>query len=121
MQPLAIHHVSINVTDVDTALAFYTQVLGGSHRTDRPDFGFGGAWIDFGGQQLHLIEAPTPTNLGQHFAVQVADIRATIAELRDRGLEVSDAIPVAANLQAFLADPAGNGIELHEVGGATRT
>ncbi len=119
MQPLAIHHVSINVTDVDTALAFYTEVLGGSPRTDRPDFGFGGAWIDFGGQQLHLIEAPTPANLGQHFAVQVADMDATITELRDRGLEVSDAIPVGANLQAFLSDPAGNGIELHEVGGAT--
>ena len=118
MQPVAIHHVSINVTDVDASRAFYTDVLGGTLRTDRPDFGFGGAWIDFGGQQLHLIEAPAPANLGQHFAVQVADIRATIAELRDRGLEVTDASPVAANLQAFLTDPSGNAIELHEVGGA---
>ena len=119
MRPLAIHHVSVNVTDVDASRAFYTEVLGGTLRSDRPDFGFGGAWIDFGGQQLHLIEAPTPAALGQHFAIQVADIDATIAELRDRGLEVSDAVPVGANLQAFLSDPAGNGIELHEVGGAT--
>ncbi|MBK5287808.1 MAG: VOC family protein [Acidimicrobiia bacterium] len=116
MQPLDIHHVSINVSDVAEALAFYTGVLGGVERDDRPDFGFGGAWIDFGGRQLHLIEAPVPAELGQHFAVRVADIRATIEELRARGLEVSDAVPVASNLQAFLKDPAGNGIELHEVG-----
>jgi len=116
MQPLAIHHVSVNVSDVDAALAFYTDVLGGTPRTDRPDFGFGGAWIDFGGQQLHLIEAPVPGNVGQHFAIQVADIRATIAELRDRGLTVSDASPVATNLQAFLNDPSGNAIEIHQVG-----
>ena len=116
MQPLDIHHVSINVPDVAAALAFYTDVLGGVERADRPDFGFGGAWIDFGGRQLHLIEAPVPAELGQHFAIRVADIHATIDELRAKGLDVSDAIPVATNLQAFLKDPAGNGIELHEVG-----
>lgn len=116
MQPLAIHHVSVNVSDVDTALAFYTDVLGGTLRSDRPDFGFGGAWIDLGGQQVHLIEAPVPANVGQHFAIQVADIQATIGELRGRGLTVSDASPVATNLQAFLNDPSGNAIEIHQVG-----
>lgn len=119
MQPLDIHHVSVNVVDVEEARAFYTDVLGGVERDDRPDFGFGGAWIDFGGRQLHLIEAPVPAELGQHFAIRVADIRATIEELRGRGVEVSDPSPVATNLQAFLKDPAGNGIEIHEVGGAT--
>ncbi len=118
MQPLAIHHVSINVSNFDTSFAFYTEVLGGTARTDRPDFGFGGAWINFGSEQVRLIEAPVPGNLGQHFAIQVADIRATIEELRAKGLTVSDAIPVATNLQAFLEDPCGNAIELHEVGGA---
>jgi len=43
MQPLAVHHVSINVPDVDAAVSFYTDVLGGTLRGDRPDFGFGGA------------------------------------------------------------------------------
>lgn len=118
MQPLDIHHVSVNVVDVEQARAFYTDVLGGVERSDRPDFGFGGAWIDFGGRQLHLIEASVPAELGQHFAIRVADIRATVDELRGRGVEVSDPSPVATNLQAFLKDPAGNGIEIHEVGGA---
>ena len=116
MQPLAIHHVSINVSDVDAALRFYVDELGFAPRADRPDFSFGGAWLDAGGQQLHLIEAPVPANQGQHFAVQVADIDATVAELRERGLDVSDPKPVATNRQAFVADPSGNLVELHQVG-----
>ena len=114
MQPIAVHHVSINVTDVDAAIAFYTDVLGFTARTDRPDFSFGGAWLDAGGQQLHLIEAGTPPNLGQHFAVQVADLEATIAELRTRGVEITDASPVGPGFQAFLVDPSGNAVELYQ-------
>jgi glyoxylase I family protein len=114
MQPLGVHHVSVNVTDVDAAIDFYTGDLGFTLREDRPDFGFGGAWLSVGGQQVHLIEAGAPPNLGQHFAVAVDDIAATIAELRDKGIEVTDAIPVGVGLQAFLSDPSGNGIELHQ-------
>jgi Glyoxalase/Bleomycin resistance protein/Dioxygenase superfamily. len=114
MQPLDIHHVSVNVADVEAGIAFYVDVLGGTLRGDRPDFGFGGAWIDFGGRQLHLIEAPVPANLGQHFAVRVADLNATVGELRANGFEISDAVAVGTGLQAFMSDPAGNAIELHE-------
>lgn len=116
VKPLAIHHVSINVSDVDAALRFYVDVLGLTPRTDRPDFGFGGAWLDAGGQQVHLIEAPVPASQGQHFAVLVDDLDATVADLRERGLDVSDAKPVATNRQAFVADPSGNLVELHQVG-----
>jgi catechol 2,3-dioxygenase-like lactoylglutathione lyase family enzyme len=116
VKPLAVHHVSINVSDVDAAFRFYVDVLGLTPRTDRPDFSFGGAWLDVGGQQVHLIEAAVPANQGQHFAVQVADLDATVAELRDRGLDVSDPKPVATNRQAFLSDPSGNLVELHQVG-----
>ena len=103
------------VRDVDEAVSFYVDVLGFSMRDDRPDFGFGGAWLDVGGQQVHLIEAGVPSDLGQHVAVQVEDIEATVAELRGNGQTVSDPKPVATNLQAFLHDPAGNTIELHQV------
>jgi glyoxylase I family protein len=114
MEPLAIHHVSINVDDVDAALAFYVGLMGLRERGDRPDFGFGGAWLDIGGQQVHLIESEVPTAVGQHFAVLVADLDATVAELRQAGVTVSDPKPVGAALQAFLDDPAGNTVELHE-------
>src|SRR5438128_1068824 len=49
VEPLAVHHVSINVDDVDAAVDFYVGVLGLRARTDRPDFGFAGAWLDAGG------------------------------------------------------------------------
>ncbi len=116
MEPLAIHHVSVNVPDVDEHIAFYAGVLGGTLRDDRPDFGFAGAWLDFGTQQLHLIEAPVPANLGQHFAIRVGNLDAAVDELRSKGLEVTDPVPVGSNFQAFLNDPAGNVIELHQVG-----
>ncbi len=114
MQPLAVHHVSITVTDVDTAFAFYTGVLGLVGRADRPDFGFGGAWLDAGGQQLHLVEGRPPEDHGQHFALQVADLDDTVGELRGRGLDVTDPSPAGPTRQAFLHDPEGNLVELLE-------
>lgn len=114
MRPLAVHHVSINVGDVDAALQFYCGTLGLGQRTDRPDFGFGGAWLDVGGQQVHLIEGTTPPDHGQHFALLVDDLDGTVAALRDGGIEVSGPRPVGSSRQAFLSDPSGNLIELHE-------
>jgi glyoxylase I family protein len=117
MEPLGIHHVSVNVTDVTRSQSFYVGSLGGDLRTDRPAFPFSGAWIDFGAQQLHLIEASVPASLGQHFAVRVADLEATVGELRARGLDVSDPVAVGSGRQSFVSDPDGNLVELHEIGG----
>lgn len=108
--------MSVNVDDVAAAVAFYVDRLGLHPRSDRPDFGFGGAWLDAGGEQVHLIEAPPPADRGQHFALRVADLDATIDELRSAGLDVSDASPVGRGRQAFLHDPAGNLVELHQPG-----
>ena len=71
MRPAGLHHVSINVSDVPAARDFYVDVLGLTERTDRPNFGFGGAWLDAGRQQIHLIEADVPPSMGQHFALAV--------------------------------------------------
>jgi glyoxylase I family protein len=110
-----VHHVSLNVADVDEAGRFYLDVLGLT-QIDRPDFGFPGMWLHAGDTQIHLIEeeghqAPE----GQHFAFHVADIEAVIGELRDAGVEVSDAMDIpGAGTQAFLKDPSGNLIELNQ-------
>lgn len=116
MQPLGIHHVSINVTDVAAAERFYVDVLGLTRRTDRPDFGFGGAWLDAGGQQLHLLEAEPPAASGQHLALLVDDLAGVVAELREHGVAVGDPSPVGTGQQAFLRDPSGNQVELHQAG-----
>ena len=114
MRPVAVHHVSINVRDVGEATRFYVEQLGLQRRTDRPDFGFAGAWLDAGSQQVHLIEGDPPPALGQHFALLVDDLDAAISELRSRGVDVTDASAVGTARQAFLRDPSGNGIELHQ-------
>jgi glyoxylase I family protein len=116
MGPVGLHHVSINVDDVDAALAFYVDVLGLKVRPDRPDFSFGGAWLDAGGQQVHLIEAAPPENRGQHFALAFTDLAGLVAGLREGGLEVTDPVRSGTSLQSFVDDPAGNRVELHQPG-----
>ena len=108
--------MSINVRDVDAAARFYIDVLGFSRREDRPDFPFAGAWLDAGdsGQQVHLIEAPVPDGMGQHFAVLVDSLQDTVDELRAKGVDVQDPKPVGTSLQTFVVDPSGNLIELHQ-------
>ena len=116
MQPMGVHHVSINVRDTEEAVEFYTDTLGLTLREDRPDFGVGGAWLDLGEQQVHLIEVTVPDDCGQHFAIRVADLDAAVEELRRVGVTVGDPSPVGTARQAFLHDPSGNRIELHQPG-----
>jgi glyoxylase I family protein len=113
--PRGIDHVALNVPDVPAALAFYTDVLGLTQRDDRPDFGIAGAWLNAGEQQVHLIELPPPTNMGQHFALLYDDLTDVVAQLRAQGLTVSDpATSSPGRQQAFTNDPWGNAIELHQ-------
>lgn len=111
-----IHHVSLMVRELAPAQVFYTDVLG-MRPIDRPDLGVPGAWLEVAdGRQVHLIEDPTfqPPD-GPHFALRVRDLDATIAQLRSRGTEVSDATEIpGAGRQAFLRDPTGNTVELNE-------
>jgi glyoxylase I family protein len=115
--PTGVDHVAINVSDVPAGVTFYTEKIGLVQNFTRPDFGFPGAWLDAAnGQQVHLIEAPVPNNLGQHFALVFEDLGSTVLELRTRGLQVTDPVAVGATgrQQAFTTDPWGNGIELHQ-------
>lgn len=117
MQPLGVHHVSVNVPDVPKSLRFYTEVLGLTQRSDRPDFGFDGAWLNAGDQQVHLIAATTPPDMGQHLALEVRDMHDIVKELRSEGVEVTEPVVVAGGLQSFLHDPDGNFIELYQPAG----
>lgn len=117
IRPSGVDHVSINVPDVPGALNFYTEKMGLVQNHSRPDFGFPGAWLDTGnGQQVHLIGGETPPNLGQHFALFYEDLDGAIAALRAAGQKVSDPVDVGTTgrRQAFMTDPWGNAIELHQ-------
>ena len=113
--PLPVQHVSLNVTDNDEAVRFYTEVLGLT-QIDRPDFGFPGAWLECGnGVQIHLIEAPDfVAPEGPHLAFETDDIDAEVARLRDNGVVVGDPFDLTGSKQAFFSDPSGNGFELNE-------
>lgn len=116
-----IHHVSINVTDLDRAKRFYAGVLG-LEEIARPPFDFPGAWYQLGDRQLHLIvHPPTRTLRGTseissregHLAVWIRSYREATARLEAAGVPF-DARPRSRTpwAQIFLSDPDGNLIEL---------
>lgn len=112
MKVTGIHHVSINVTDLARSVAFYTDVLGLTVNSSRPDLAVDGVWLDLSNGQLHLIVGDVPAANGQHFAVGVTELDGAVAELRGSGVEVSGPFPVGMARQAFVSDPDGNAIEL---------
>jgi glyoxylase I family protein len=110
-----LHHVQVNVPSVEAVASFY-EMLGMTRRIDRPDIGVDGLWLDAGSQQIHLIEAAAPPDLGQHFAVEVDDLDAVVASLRAQGVTIGEPAALGEGLsrQTSLRDPAGNRIELRE-------
>ena len=114
MRHSGVHHVSINVDDVEANRDFYVDKLG-FEEIPRPDFGIGGCWLRMGPQELHLIELPLLDGSGPHFALGVEDLGAATEALRASGVEVSDPNTIEGIcVQAFLNDPAGNQIELNQ-------
>jgi len=115
MSSIALHHVQVNVPNIDAAVSFY-EGLGMTRRTDRPDFGIEGVWLNAGEQQIHLVKGSPPADLGQHFALEVADLDTVVATLRRQGLRINDPIALGPGLprQTAVHDPAGNRVELRE-------
>ena len=66
-----IHHVSINVKDVQESIKFYVDLLG-MEQISRPDLGFHGAWLKSSEHEVHLLGIDsTPPPKEQHFAFAV--------------------------------------------------
>lgn len=111
---LGVHHVSLNVADLEKSLAFYVDQLG-LEVLPRPDFGFPGAWLRAGPQEVHLMEVQDHVApQGQHFAFRVSDLDQTLEALQAEGIEVSKVFDLPNGRQAFMHDPSGNMLELNE-------
>lgn len=110
-----IHHVSINVSNVDEARDFYVNVLD-LELLDRPEFGFPGAWLRSGDQEVHLIGIDSgPPLKEQHFAFRVDNLEAVRERLATAGFKCSKPAEIAGVcLQAFTHDPSGNMIEFNQ-------
>ena len=118
---LHLHHASVVVTELATALRFYVDVLGLSVDDSRPDMDFSGAWLKVGDQQIHLLELPNcdpvtgrPEHAGRdrHTALLVDDIAPLEQRLEKNGTCFTRSR--SGRRAIFCRDPDGNGIELIE-------
>jgi glyoxylase I family protein len=118
-------HVAISVTDLDAARGFYCGILG-FDELPRPDLGIPGMWLGVGNLQLHFVETdemPKPGRGFPHYALHVptAEFDSTMETLRRAGVPFLGAPSSRVDfgttvLAAFVTDPAGNVIELTDVG-----
>jgi catechol 2,3-dioxygenase-like lactoylglutathione lyase family enzyme len=120
MRVTRFHHVSVNVngTEVGELVGFYRDVLGLGDKP-RPEIpGVPGHWHTVGDQELHLVGArPSGAGIdttGNHYCVAVDDLDSAIAELEGRGIEYVRAVQGEGTVQIWIADPAGNTIELQQ-------
>jgi glyoxylase I family protein len=124
-----IHHVSLPVSDLERAKAFYRDVLE-LQEIPRPPFDFPGAWYQLGDRQLHLTVGERSTfRSGKgtdardiHFAIRVASYRGALEHLESKGFR-NDAVDDLRRLrvnpmgraglpQIHLLDPDRNLIEI---------
>ncbi len=115
---MKLHHVSLLVANTARALAFYRGILGLSE-APRPDLGFPGAWLDVGGQQIHLLELANPDPVtgrpdhggrDRHVALTCPELDTLIARLEAAGIPYTRSRSGRAAL--FCRDPDGNAVEL---------
>lgn len=133
IKALELHHHGIRVgpneTEVEKAMAFYREVLGLSPDPGRPYIpSIPGYWMDVGGTaQIHLMGVSGMSKFAQgpgkdpslpHVALAVPDIQEAKKELDRLGVDYwfTRGIVGPESEQIFLRDPAGNMIELHQIG-----
>jgi catechol 2,3-dioxygenase-like lactoylglutathione lyase family enzyme len=117
----ALAHVCFHVRDLKRAEEFYCGKLGFRHAFEYfNDKGQPfGVDLHIGGRQfLELFRSEvTPAAPAQgyrHLCLEVDDMPATVADLRAKGIEVTDPGPgTDGSIQAWLKDPDGNQLELH--------
>jgi methylmalonyl-CoA/ethylmalonyl-CoA epimerase len=101
-----IDHIGVAVEDLDTAIALHERAYGLSleHREVVEDQGVEAVLLDVGEGHVELLAPLAPdTAVGRflasrgpglhHVAYRVADIEATLAILRERGLRLIDETP----------------------------
>ena len=105
--------------DTARALQFYQGVLGLRCDPSRPDLGYPGAWLEVGGEQIHLLELPNPDpaegrpahgGRDRHLALLVTDLGALRRALEQAGIAYS--LSRSGRAALFCRDPDGNAIEL---------
>lgn len=128
-----ISHIGVWVTDQDEALAFYRDKLGFEVRSDVTVEEFGNMrWLAVGlpGQDVNLVlhafdmpmmDEATREKISQVLATgynpplifAVDDCRATIEQLRERGVDITqEPVEQFYGVDAGIRDPSGNSIRI---------
>ena len=114
-------HTSLLVSDTTRALEFYCDVLGLSLDHARPDLGYPGAWLELGGQQIHLLELPNPDptegrpahgGRDRHVAVYIDNLSSLQAALDAQNIVYT--LSRSGRRALFCRDPDGNALEFIE-------
>jgi glyoxylase I family protein len=120
MSIVALHHVSLIVSDTNRSLRFYCDLLGLTVDTSRLDFAYPGAWININAtQQIHLLEVPNP-ELGltrpahggrdRHLALWCDDFDALAQRLESANIPITRS--KSGRPALFCRDPDDNAVEI---------
>lgn len=108
-------HVAIDVTDMESARAFYSGLLGLREVSRPASFDFPGAWFETGSALLHIVSREKRDADGKrHLCFFVADLQQAMEAVQSAGFPVSDdgrgSIPGVERF--YTMDPDGNRIEI---------
>ena len=134
---IGLQHVALIISDVDASRRFYGEQLGMEELARPASFGFGGAWYQAGGQEIHLIAAADTSaragwggagpqadvGLATHLAFEVDDLEAECSRLGSIGVEACSAIRPRGDgvVQIYFEDPDGHLVELFQRTGADQS
>ncbi len=111
-------HICIHSEDLDATERFYTAALGMSRGFEFINKGQPfGYYLKFGNQTFLEVFKGEPGEVGNinHLALEVDDMDGLIAQIRKAGYEVGEkSLGADHSWQAWLTDPNGIRIELHE-------
>ncbi len=119
-----IHHIALNVRDLDKAEAFYTDVLGFTVM-ERFSKGLRHIMLDTGNSAVALFEAPdldTKASIDlmsetgyEHFAFRADrdQFDAIVKELKGKIDDVDGPVKRGNGMSVYFNDPDGNHLEIH--------
>jgi lactoylglutathione lyase len=122
---MKLSHIAIGCCDLEKVVAFYVQKLGfrEAFRLERPDSPLRIVYLDAGqGSFIELLEREAdpvePRSVGlAHICLEVENLEAELECLAGLGVEPERPLTQGCdgNLQAWIADPEGNRLELMQL------
>lgn len=122
---IGFHHVSVPARDIGESARFYQSVLGFKEVARPANLANNGIWLEGYGFQVHLIEDSFYQGSGlgdgtlpdkRHFAFSVSDALRFHTYLDEKGVMLSNPIPLCDSAQQFFfLDPSGTPIEVNDL------